>query len=297
MARRSQNKSKWKRNLIAVLLAIGAALYGLRDRLPTSTVVSRPPSGYDHDKWQTKPYDIKRTFKAFVVSFDSEDDDDGDGKSDLRGQPEFVAYQINRYEGELGKGAKRPGSWSTDKALAKKGVAPTDATYRNGGYDRGHMCMKYHAFRMGADADRETHTVLNACPQTHKFNGGIWLDLEQKCEKWADKFGVIWIVCGPVFEKGKPVEMVGDAGEMKIPIPHAFYKIVIRQEGDGIAVLAFMYPHKDIGKSLFSRKYDHSKYLVTVDEVEEATGLDFLTVLPDEQEDAVEAAKAKKVWQ
>ena len=35
----------------------------------------------------------------------------------------------------------------------------------------------------------------------------------------------------------------------------------------------------------------------SIDALEVATGLDFLTALPDEQEDAVEAATAKRVWE
>ena len=58
-----------------------------------------------------------------------------------------------------------------------------------------------------------------------------------------------------------------------------------------------MYPHRDIGKTLFGRKYDHKKFLVPVDDIEAATGLDFLTALPDGKENAVEGMKAKAVWE
>ena len=49
---------------------------------------------YDHDKFVTKPADIVRKFRAYTTSFDSADDDNGDGAEDRWGIPHWVAYQI-----------------------------------------------------------------------------------------------------------------------------------------------------------------------------------------------------------
>ena len=83
---------------------------------------------------------------------------------------------------------------------------------------------------------------------------------------------------------------------LRIPVPDKFYKLVIREDEDSVAVMAFLYPHKDVWKTIIGRKYDHGKYLVSVDDVEAVTGLDFLTALPDEVEAEVESTKNKKVW-
>ena len=152
---------------------------------------------HNHDKWNTEPDDIIKTFRAYTVSFDGKDDSDGDGdieENDKLGEPEWVAYQINRVNKPLGKGPNRPSTWLTDKKLAKEGIAAKDDTYRNSGYDRGHLCMKYIAWRLGTNADWNTHTTLNACPQIHRFNAGIWLDMEKLTQKWADKHGRVWVI-------------------------------------------------------------------------------------------------------
>ena len=163
-------------------------------------------SKYKHDRYVTKPKDIVRKFRAYLTSFDSADDDDGDGKPDRWGIPHFVAYEIKRFRGTLGKGPKRPSNWITDKELARAKIAPTDATYRYSPafrsvhpnwYDRGHLSMKQHAWRLGPNADWNTHTVLNAVPQRHAFNAGIWKNLEDKTAAWADKYKAVWIVAGP----------------------------------------------------------------------------------------------------
>ena len=248
-----------------------------------------PAEGYAHDRWGTDPRNIVRQFRAYVVSFDNEDDNDGDGTGENWGLPEWVAYEIRKHEGDLPKGPKRPGRWLTDKELYREGIAPNDSTYRNSGYDRGHMCMKQIGWRLGANADWNTHTVLNACPQLRKFNAGIWLDMEYRTQNWADLYGEVWVICGPVLKDRKPARFIGDPGEMKIPIPDGFFKIVVKHaEGtEEPDVLGLLYPHKEIEKDE-KGAYDHRKFVVKVDEIEAVTGIDFLSALPDETEEKLE---------
>lgn len=265
---------------------------------------------YNHDKYLMRPADIVREFRAYVVSFDGPDDDDGNGTEDRWGIPEWVAYEIKQHPNPPASGPPRP-DWFTDPSLSELGIAPTDATYhfteewRNEnptspqlGYDRGHMCMKLIAFRLGADADWNTHIVLNACPQKSLLNQGIWLDLERKTAEWADQFGRVWVVCGPVINGDIVKEWLGQDGEMKIAIPDAFFKIVIKESAttNRPDVLAFIYPQEHPHYTM-SGPFDHTLFLKTVDEVEQATGLDFLTLLPDPDEAAVEAAQAEGLWE
>ncbi len=62
---------------------------------------------YEHDRYGTQPADILRHFDAFTSSFDSADDDNGDGIPDTLGIPQWVAYEIRWHEGPL-KSEKRP---------------------------------------------------------------------------------------------------------------------------------------------------------------------------------------------
>ncbi len=134
------------------------------------------------------------------------------------GVPDWVAYELRRDERPAGgKSHKRPSRWSTDPELHQRGIAPDDSSYRHSGYSRGHMCMKSHAARMGAAADRETHTVLNACPQMQRMNGGIWLAIENLTGRWANEQGAVWIVTGPVFTEASRT-WIGDAGEVGLEI-------------------------------------------------------------------------------
>jgi len=269
---------------------------------------------YNHDRFGTVivgeagSNNHKREFRAYVTVFDGADDDNGDGKVDLLGVPHFVAYQMKRYEGKLPKGPKRPSPWMTDKALYKSGVAPKDASYKHSRaflstrpnwFVRGHLCMKQHAWRLGENADWNTHTTLNAVPQRQDFNAGIWLDLEVKTAEWADKYGSVWIVDGPIFEPqpNSPREWLGEAekGEKMVAIPDALFKVIIRETAnpDKPEVLAFIYPQtvKRGGG------YDHAQYLTSVDIIEQKTGLDLFTTLSDDSEKEIEKKIYSSVWE
>ena len=257
---------------------------------------------YSHDRFVTTPKDFVKEFRAYLTSFDTAKDD-----GMAWGVPDFVAYQMKRIEGELGTGPKRPSPWITEPDLASQGIAPKDASYKYSRafrkahpnwYVRGHLAMKHHAWRLGPNADWNTHTMLNAVPQRQKFNAGIWLDLENLTADWADEFGSVWIIAGPVFDSGEPRQWLGEKGrgEMLIGIPDALFKIVIRESDDPDRpdVLAFIYPQDD---PLFDAgDYDHAHFLVSVDRIEEETGLEFLTALPDEAEDEIEQSAASGLW-
>jgi len=115
--------------------------------------------------------------------------------------------------------------------------------------------------------------------------------MEKLTQKWADKYNKVWVICGPVLYIDKDIKYIGNPDEKRIPVPHAFFKIVIREHRGKLNVLAFLYPHKSI-----ARPYRHANYLVSVDKIEAATGLDFLTSLPDAHEDTIEKQTQVNIW-
>jgi competence ComEA-like helix-hairpin-helix protein len=139
--------------------------------------------------------------------------------------------------------------------------------------------------------------MLNAVPQRDEFNSGIWLDLEIKTAEWADLYGSVWIITGPVFYDGKPRAWLGEIGEIPAAIPDALFKIVVKNssEPDRPDVLGFIYPQEGPDYKKGSQ-YQHTLYRATVDSVERLTGLNFLTALPDSMEEAIESVRAETLW-
>lgn len=259
---------------------------------------------YDHDKFKTLPRDYVKQFRAFTSSMDTEDDDNSYGGGSALGTPEWVAYEIKRYAEECIPTQSRP-EWKSEKSLVEMGIAPTDDSYkysrpfRNAHKDwfvRGHLQMKLIAERMGHDAAANTHTFLNAVPQRSKFNGGIWLNLEYITTAWAQTHGSIWVVTGPVYVDDLATSFIGDTDEFPVAVPDALFKIVIKETNDSNKpdVLAFLYPQ--IGAGYYSKDYDHSRFLTSVDEIEELTGNDFLTLLSASQQRGIEKTAASAIW-
>ena len=76
-----------------------------------------------------------------------------------------------------------------------------------------------------------------------------------------------------------------------MPRPIAFYKIVVSPgDSNQVDVLAFRMPHVPIPRSV-----DVSEYLVSVDDIEAETGLDFFHELADDVEEEIES-EAWEIW-
>ena len=208
-----------------VVLSLPVFLTAVSMSLAGGLPVQEPPNGYDHARFAPEP-DILRVFRGFVVSFDSKDDDDGEPGGDLLRVPHWVSQEIRRWEPTesiqdddvawcLDTLRRRP-KWFAEDDLFETGVAPSDDSYRNSGFDRGHMAMKLLVERLGQDAAHNTHTVLNAIPQRPEFNQGIWQDLELLTGAWAQRYGKIWVIQGPVFYKTTTLAWIGDDEERKV---------------------------------------------------------------------------------
>ena len=69
----------------------------------------------------------------------------------------------------------------------------------------------------------KSYLQTNMCPQISSLNSGGWNKLEEKCRKWANSYGDIYIVAGPIFHDG----VKSTFGANKIAIPDAFFKVVL----------------------------------------------------------------------
>ena len=69
-----------KKPLLILILILVFTFVGAAELKP---IVLDP--SYNHDKYQTLPKDIIREFRAYTVSFDSDDDDNGDKHLQCKG--------------------------------------------------------------------------------------------------------------------------------------------------------------------------------------------------------------------
>ncbi len=202
------------------------------------------------------------------------------GFSQKHKQPLWVSYTLTACE-VTNTVVRRFDNFEFDSEI--RGGSATLEDYRRSGYDRGHLApaadMKWDPQVM-----RESFLLSNVSPQVNSFNGGIWKKLEDWCRKLAVRRGVVHIITGPVFP---PDEEHTAIGPSKVTVPKFFYKVVYDATPPG-RMIGFIMPNAP-AKNIY-------KFAVSVDDVEEATGLDFFSELPDEMESRLEAECQPNKW-
>ena len=154
---------------------------------------------------------------------------------------------------------------------------------RNYNMSHGHMCPAGDN-KWDKAAMNQSFLLTNMCPQDEKLNGGGWKKLEEKCRTWANLYGKIYIVAGPIFNKPKTRTL----GEGRIAVPDAFFKVVLCLEGAPKAI-GFLYKNDSSSQSI-------KDCVCSVNRVEELTGFDFFNSLPDDIEDVVESDANLAKW-
>lgn len=146
----------------------------------------------------------------------------------------------------------------------------TIADYYNSGYDRGHMCPGGDC-NWNSEGRDETFLLSNMCPQNPSLNRGDWKEIEIACRKWAQKYGHVYIVCGPIFFKSQTHVMMGDN---RMPVPEAFFKVVLCLDKSSPKGIGFICRNTD-----GNRKKDY--YVNTIRQVERVMGYKFFPNLSD----------------
>ncbi|GLK53966.1 MULTISPECIES: DNA/RNA non-specific endonuclease [Alphaproteobacteria] len=228
-----------------------------------SPYVLAPTGVHDHRRFApagaTGP---TRDFAAFAAAFDDDDDDNQDGRPDLTGNPTWVAYHLlgvaptadGAYE-EPNVSIDRPDRWYRSDDLSNHWIARPwitasriDDSYRGVGrvWNRGHFAMADHAQRIGPEASCNTHVFWNASPQAADFNQGPWLHLETYTAALSNMVGEIWIITGPIFDDA-PLRNIAEPHEVPVAVPHAFFKIIVREIDGAIDVRALIFEHPSVG--------------------------------------------------
>lgn len=156
--------------------------------------------------------------------------------------------------------------------------------YKRSGYDRGHMAPAGD-MQWDQQAMSESFFLSNMVPQTGKgMNQGIWKGLEEKVRRWAVSRDEVIIYTGPIYAKSPPDTI----GRNKVAVPTHLYKIIY--DPVRVEAIAFIMPNIKL------ENFDMPSHIVTIREVEEKTGLNFLSKLQPQIENAVELTKAEELW-
>lgn len=221
-----------------------------------------------------------------------------------RGTPNWVSYELDSRQMVVGQ--DRCNCFTADPSLpSDKQIFTSD--YTNSGFDRGHMARS--ADRTAANVDNATTFYLgNIVPQIADLNQGVWAQFENALGDSATKGGrAVYIITGPVYSASHGLTFLKNEG--KVAVPDSTWKVALigpRNAGvpftrgtlqtwndlAGVTVLAVNMPNV-----AGIRNDPWTKYLTTVDKIEQATGYDFLSLLPIAFQTAVEAGDRPPVAQ
>lgn len=207
----------------------------------------------------------------------------------------WVAYNLK--SSHMGSG--RSDEWAYVSEIAQgKQANIVSASYKNkasGGsnnYDRGHLLPSSSRNYNTGTMNEQTFYVINVAPQNADFNQITWNNLEQAVQSVAEKeevFVVTGTMCAQVSDGNGSFtpERTYDNSGKEIPVPRYFYKVVLKVNKSGSTVT----DAKAIGFwfTNISHTDDYTDYAVSVDQIEEWTGLNFFVNLSDSIEESAES--------
>ena len=159
-------------------------------------------------------------------------------------------------------------------------LASGEVDYDGFGFDRGHLAPSAD-FRWSEKALSESYFYSNMSPQRPEFNRNKWAELENYLRRYVIVNEVpLFVVTSPVLKEGLPKIKRSVNG---VSIPEKYAKAVYDPINN--RAVAFLMENKLL-------EYPLESYAVSVDEIEEVTGLDLFASLPDE----IEANLNKEDW-
>lgn len=201
--------------------------------------------------------------------------------------PMWAVYRLgNRIDSVENTNWERPFRFIVDTRTEAQ-VSHEDY-YNSSDYDRGHMAPNA-AMReqYGQMAQLETYLMTNICPQHKDLNRGIWMKLETKIRDELSQIDInnkethdLFVITGPIVDK---IHL--DSLDSGVIVPQSFYKIIAFQKGyrGTIKAVSFIFPQHPISD-------EYSDYVVTVDEIEQKTGLNFFPELTERKQFNLESA-------
>ena len=197
----------------------------------------------------------------------------------------WVAYPLCKFytNGNVG----RTEAWAMDPLLGDDSAAPFGGYA--GSYARGHQVPSADR-QCSYDANAQTFYGTNMTPQLNDHNEGIWADLEGKVRGWANTSDTTYVVTGVTVSASSKKER--DSNGKSVTIPDAYFKAILKYSKSSTLgtwnAAAFYLEHRAYSGSITK---SHS---MSIDELEEITGIDFFVNLPakvgEEQAAKLEAA-------
>ena len=192
-------------------------------------------------------------------------------------QAEWVHYNLN-FNMIMGS-INRTEDFRSDPKVSSGSATKSD--YYKSGYDRGHLApagdMKANKTSMS-----ESFYMSNMSPQVPSFNRGAWKKLETLVRSWGIKNNLFVITAGVLNDTS-----LKKIGTNNVSVPNRYYKIVYNEKLG--QMIAFIMPNQKIDEPI-------QEYIVSVNDVEKLTGIDFFYEMNNDIEEKLESEVSLNKW-
>lgn len=143
--------------------------------------------------------------------------------------------------------------------------------------------------------------MTNMSPQLASFNQGYWVTLEglvQKLGRNKTFSDTLYVVKGGTIKDNQIIDYVTRSNGKRVAIPKYYYMALLKVKNGVYSSIAFWMEHKEYG---YDKKHkaplsEIAKNAISVNKLEELTGINFFPNLPDTNEELVESTCDKSAW-
>lgn len=208
----------------------------------------------------------------------------------------------------------RGSNWAWDPAIPTSLNPVQESDHKSDGFDKGHLCASSDRL-FSSEANDQTFYYSNISPMTHRFNNGFWIGVEDVVSNWGHStikttYDKVYVTKGGTLNNllknfiGKyagndgivPYTNADGLTKHGLAVPAYYYAAVLAEKDGKYQAIAFLVEHNDDLSANPSANELKSK-VVTIDELEKFTGLDFFCNLTDEVEEAVESTVDVNLWE
>jgi len=209
-----------------------------------------------------------------------------------KGEPNWVSWHLDA--SNITEVSDRQNDFAGFNGLPAGWFAVQSNGYSGSGFDRGHNCPSADR-TSSTDANNATFLMTNMVPQAPQNNEQTWANLENYLREQVVAGNEVYIIMGSYGTGGsgsKGTATTVDAGHVNVPSNIWKVAVIIPVGNNDISrvttstrVIAVNTPNINTTNS------DWTQYIVTVRDIETATGYNLLSALPQNIQDAVETKK------
>ena len=192
----------------------------------------------------------------------------------------WTCYQL--YAGNMQSNVDRTNAFADDTEIPAA-YRSHESDYKGSGYSKGHLCPS--ADRLcSEEQNRQTFLMSNMQPQWQNHNGMLWERLEGKVRTWASDCDTLYVVKAATIRSD---QVYSNKVNNRLPVPKYFYMALLayNKKNNSYQAMGLWTEHNNDKNT----NKNYGDYAISIDKLEELTGIDFFCNLPDDIEDDVES--------